>query len=360
MKVGRNDPCPCGRGKKYKKCCGDPAKQTRGNREVRERITQRGNVSHSFHKTLIQERMPVELGEKEQGVITPSSEIHGIEDGIWNVSAYIHPQNLRYFALYWDKILLTESDVSVTYPNEEMELLAEAGLLGKYSSRVLVDMSRMNEENINEMNDIYINAMSEIAFEMEKKNPGRWTIHHPDCLTLKGGKTAEMYTAKIDLINCLPLPKTDVRLDNLLDFKMRRESELLGLRLTLAELYGKIASTNDIPHTKTTEVSRLEKAIIDLNRADDNGMFSRFSFKRSTIVDIGLRDVSIGAAGGLVVGAQWTSEPIVGLASMAVGSVAGALSGIKFEIDISRQLSNSTSPDLSYIRAARKEGVTDE
>jgi len=25
-RVGRNDPCPCGSGKKYKKCCGDPAK----------------------------------------------------------------------------------------------------------------------------------------------------------------------------------------------------------------------------------------------------------------------------------------------------------------------------------------------
>ncbi|TET60949.1 MAG: hypothetical protein E3J47_06135, partial [Candidatus Stahlbacteria bacterium] len=22
IKVGRNDPCPCGSGKKYKKCCG--------------------------------------------------------------------------------------------------------------------------------------------------------------------------------------------------------------------------------------------------------------------------------------------------------------------------------------------------
>jgi preprotein translocase subunit SecA len=22
MKVGRNDPCPCGSGKKYKECCG--------------------------------------------------------------------------------------------------------------------------------------------------------------------------------------------------------------------------------------------------------------------------------------------------------------------------------------------------
>ena len=25
VKVGRNDPCPCGSGKKYKKCCGKNA-----------------------------------------------------------------------------------------------------------------------------------------------------------------------------------------------------------------------------------------------------------------------------------------------------------------------------------------------
>jgi preprotein translocase subunit SecA len=26
-KIGRNDPCPCGSGKKYKKCHGDPTRQ---------------------------------------------------------------------------------------------------------------------------------------------------------------------------------------------------------------------------------------------------------------------------------------------------------------------------------------------
>ena len=29
QKVGPNDPCPCGSGKKYKKCCGDPTKETK-------------------------------------------------------------------------------------------------------------------------------------------------------------------------------------------------------------------------------------------------------------------------------------------------------------------------------------------
>jgi hypothetical protein len=26
MKIGRNAPCPCRSGKKYKRCCGDPTK----------------------------------------------------------------------------------------------------------------------------------------------------------------------------------------------------------------------------------------------------------------------------------------------------------------------------------------------
>lgn len=27
MKIGRNDPCPCGSGKKYKRCCLNKAKE---------------------------------------------------------------------------------------------------------------------------------------------------------------------------------------------------------------------------------------------------------------------------------------------------------------------------------------------
>lgn len=35
MDIGRNDPCPCGSGKKYKRCClgkGDPAERERSRR----------------------------------------------------------------------------------------------------------------------------------------------------------------------------------------------------------------------------------------------------------------------------------------------------------------------------------------
>jgi hypothetical protein len=38
MKVGRNDPCPCGSGKKYKKCClaTDEAREMQFRRQIQE------------------------------------------------------------------------------------------------------------------------------------------------------------------------------------------------------------------------------------------------------------------------------------------------------------------------------------
>ncbi len=34
--IGRNDPCPCGSGKKYKKCCGSPKLSSRSISVVKE------------------------------------------------------------------------------------------------------------------------------------------------------------------------------------------------------------------------------------------------------------------------------------------------------------------------------------
>lgn len=33
-KIGRNEPCPCRSGKKYKRCCGDEAKRAAANQEA--------------------------------------------------------------------------------------------------------------------------------------------------------------------------------------------------------------------------------------------------------------------------------------------------------------------------------------
>ncbi len=39
MKIGRNEPCPCGSGKKFKKCCKDIAKFKPAAQESKEKVT---------------------------------------------------------------------------------------------------------------------------------------------------------------------------------------------------------------------------------------------------------------------------------------------------------------------------------
>ncbi|MEN8141805.1 MAG: SEC-C metal-binding domain-containing protein [Thermodesulfobacteriota bacterium] len=39
MKIGRNEPCPCGSGKKFKKCCKDPAKFQANRQESKVTLT---------------------------------------------------------------------------------------------------------------------------------------------------------------------------------------------------------------------------------------------------------------------------------------------------------------------------------
>jgi hypothetical protein len=37
-KIGRNEPCPCGSGKKYKRCCSPRAKKLRAQQGRRDRL----------------------------------------------------------------------------------------------------------------------------------------------------------------------------------------------------------------------------------------------------------------------------------------------------------------------------------
>lgn len=53
-KVQRNDPCPCGSGKKYKKCCGLIARDLASSRANRREGIQKslGWVNHNYHKQI--------------------------------------------------------------------------------------------------------------------------------------------------------------------------------------------------------------------------------------------------------------------------------------------------------------------
>ena len=48
QKVGRNDPCPCGSGKKYKKCCEEKVKQKKFNAQLLSEPPAQNRLSSLF------------------------------------------------------------------------------------------------------------------------------------------------------------------------------------------------------------------------------------------------------------------------------------------------------------------------
>jgi len=67
-KIGRNDPCPCGSGKKYKQCClGKETKKTytpSGKRKFKAKVLNPANVSQEiFSQSASTQKMPDTLPE---------------------------------------------------------------------------------------------------------------------------------------------------------------------------------------------------------------------------------------------------------------------------------------------------------
>ncbi len=56
-KIGRNDPCPCGSGKKYKQCCMTQAKATAGIPGIKKKFTAK----------LLSQPKPIDLMERTFG-----------------------------------------------------------------------------------------------------------------------------------------------------------------------------------------------------------------------------------------------------------------------------------------------------
>jgi len=203
---------------------------------------------------------------------------------------------------------------------------------------------------------MYVEAMIEAAYLMHAKNPGKWTIHYPDALKLQGTRIAEMYTAKVELVNCLPTAAAGVPLQRILEFKQKRYDELLGLRVSLDDMYSKIAYTNDIPHTKTSEIQRLENALLDLKKSDDHQILNWLVPERSTNVGVTVSEVMGGAAAGIAAASVFFSSPLALLAGAVAGATASErFSGFRFNISRTRQLNHTGGLDLSYITALRNE-----
>lgn len=79
-KVGRNDPCPCGSGRKYKKCCAGKAQAAPLERSLVEQFHDLGDRSPRVRQQLFESMRPADLERLDAHRLTTSQLILGMRD----------------------------------------------------------------------------------------------------------------------------------------------------------------------------------------------------------------------------------------------------------------------------------------
>ena len=289
----------------------------------------------------------------QRGVITTGAKIVATENG--HTAQFMSPEMLRYYALYWDKVVLTDSRILRIRLNSEMELLEQASVLTKERGDVWVyGFGPMpGEESVN----AHHAATASVASRLCHENPGQWSIHQEtQSLILPPDLSVEKTTAEIQLLNCLPIPKADVPLDKVLDFKINREAELESLRMALDEIYLSIVSSGDIPRAVNLETTKLDKAIAELSTVAKESWGTGILGGRRVYLELSAEafaeGVKYATAGALYAGSL----------GAVVGGVTGTIvSSIRVELDHSFQLNVPTGKhgELSYLTSLRSKEIVD-
>jgi hypothetical protein len=287
----------------------------------------------------------------ERGIITPAMEITS-QGNSFTIRGGIPPEKLRYYILYWDKVVFTDSNIFGTGLSGELETLEKAKIVSKSTAR----MNLNGRFSGSDLTKIHFQGLAQIATTLINENPGQWAIHQScDHLIIPSGMTSEFITADLELAQCLPVPKSDIPLDKVLDFKMRHADELLALRMTLDELYLEITKSSDIPRSKIVQIQRLEQAIKDLDQVAKQSWGERLLASRKVSLDINYGSLTQGAVTAGLVGTTF-SNPLIGLIAGAAQTIA---SSMKFEVSVTPQLGSARGQqvDLSYLSAIKHEDI---
>lgn len=183
-------------------------------------------------------------------------------------------QDIRKYLLYWDEIDYPSNNAIFIGLSPDLEFLENSGVLKRTHYLFpggLIDGS------------VFISAQEHAFKKNEEQERGKWNLAQLS--------DSQFYTNAIpeagiefELFDCLPVPQADVPLNDILEFKQRRSSELLALRVHMDEMYQSIIIARDIPRAKNAALDRLELSLKNLNQTvDEFGIKKVVTSLRGTI-----------------------------------------------------------------------------
>jgi len=217
---------------------------------------------------------------------------------------------------YWDAFDLPDNPIIATRLTPSLEFLQAQGIVQKTNARPAFGGA---------IAEMWVRAQLEAFRINEEKEPGVWTLaQHGDKFWLPQTERIQTRAVEAILYRALPVPNEEISFEDILYFKQRRTDELQALRAELDDLHLHIVSQSDIPRATSTALNRLEKALIDIDKATTEAWPRKL--RSSLKLDISLSNIAAGAMGGASVAASFALPIAAGAGLGAAGAI------LKFEL----------------------------
>jgi hypothetical protein len=163
---------------------------------------------------------------------------------------------IRFFLLFWDKLDWPENSfISIGGPDDHVQFLIDTGVIMR--SRASGSIKGNGAEILK---FCHVGAFN----ELDKKYPGQWSLAKGEgSISFDDSNLEQGRGVLVELHHAIPVPSADVPFQEILEFKLKRQDELLQLRAHLEDLYQAIISAPDMMLAKSTQLQRLDRAIAE-------------------------------------------------------------------------------------------------
>lgn len=282
-----------------------------------------------------------------RGVVALPGIINSIDQG-FQMERSINMQELAYYVLYWDRVVIPGTNlVYIGIPEED--LLIKSGVIER--PRVEFGGSFSGSQ----ITDSFGLAQALVAEKLiSEDKTSDWVLHQV------GGniKIPEKYSEsrhaiRLELLNSLPVPAGNVYFEEILNFKIRRSAEFIQLHAALDDLYLDVLGSPDPDFSLRRAVSDLKLAISNIQRVSGEKWIIKNNFDFSVELNLDSSMLLDKAFKGAVF------DLFQNGLSMPLATIVNALSSV-LKVQAKKTISFSPAAKngkLSYLASARKMGL---
>lgn len=249
------------------------------------------------------------------------------------------PTELRKYLLYWDRIDYPDNNFISIGAGPDVDFLISAGV----AERTLV---KFQGEISSGQGEFFLLAQQAAFEKHDKDEPGLWSLAQLSASPFFLNSNP-VNAIEYQLWDTLPVPRANVPLNDILEFKAKRTDELLALRIYLDEMYESVVSSADIPRAKTSAIAKLEVALSDVDKAlKEFGIAKAISSLRGYIAGEFANIVGVGLGAASIASSIQMSPLLLGTVG---ASIAFAIKPVLCP------KTRKESHPLTYVSSVRKE-----